>query len=34
MGRLPEAVEGSKFDRPKELVISRVLHDQLTIGGI
>src|SRR5262249_62011958 len=30
MGRLPEAIEGSKFDRPKELVVSRVLHDQLS----
>jgi hypothetical protein len=30
MGRLSEAVEGSKFDGPKELVVSRVLHDQLT----
>jgi hypothetical protein len=30
MGRLPEAVEGSKFDRPKELVVPRVLHDQLS----
>src|SRR5258708_28215614 len=30
MGRLSEAVEGSKFDRPKELVVPRVLHDQLS----
>jgi hypothetical protein len=30
MGRLPEAVEGSKARRPKELVFSRVMHDQLT----
>jgi hypothetical protein len=30
MGRLPEAVEGSESDRPKELVVPRVLHDQLS----
>ncbi len=30
MGRLPEAVEGSEPDRPKELVVPRVLHDQLS----
>ncbi len=30
MGRLSEAVEGSKFDRSKELVVPRVLHDQLS----
>ena len=28
MGWLPEAVEGSKSDGPKKLVIPRVLHDQ------
>jgi hypothetical protein len=28
MGRLSEAVEGSKFDRPKELVVPRVVHDR------
>ena len=30
MGRLPEAVQGPKSDRPKELVIHRILYDQLT----
>src|SRR5215471_11676395 len=30
MGRLPEAAEGAKADRPKELVVPRVLHDQLS----
>jgi hypothetical protein len=30
MGRLPEAVEGSEPDRPKELVVPCVLHDQLS----
>jgi hypothetical protein len=30
MGRLPEAVEGSEPDRSKELVVPRVLHDQLS----
>jgi len=29
MDRLPEAVEGSEFDRPWELVIPRVLHDAI-----
>jgi hypothetical protein len=29
MGRLSEAVEGSGSDRPKKLVIPRVLHEQL-----
>jgi len=31
MGRLPKAVERSEPDGPEELVISRVLHDQLSI---
>src|SRR6266849_3756361 len=30
MGRLREAIEGSEPDRPKELVVPRVLHDQLS----
>jgi hypothetical protein len=30
MGRLPEAVEGSEPDRPKELVIPRVLYGTTT----
>jgi hypothetical protein len=30
MGRLPEAVEGPEIDRSKELVVPRVLHDQLS----
>jgi Protein of unknown function (DUF1236) len=29
MDRLSETVQGSKFDRPQELVVPRVLHDQL-----
>jgi hypothetical protein len=29
MGQLPKAVRGSKFDRPKELVFPRVLHEAL-----
>src|SRR5260370_33151681 len=29
-GPLPEAVEGSEPDRPKELVVPGVLHDQLS----
>jgi hypothetical protein len=32
MGRLPEAVEGSEPDRPKELVGSRVLHGALAVN--
>ncbi len=32
VGRLPEAIEGSKARRPKELVIPCVLHDQLMTG--
>jgi hypothetical protein len=34
MGRLSEAIQGSKFDRPKELVVSRVLYDQLTLVSL
>jgi hypothetical protein len=30
MGRLSETVAGSKFDRPKKLVVPGILHDQLT----
>jgi hypothetical protein len=30
MGRLPEAVEGAEVDRPKELVIPRVMRDRLS----
>jgi hypothetical protein len=30
MGRLPEAVEGPTSHWPKELVIPRILHDQLS----
>jgi hypothetical protein len=30
MGRLSEAVEGSESDRPKKLVLPRVLHEQLS----
>jgi hypothetical protein len=34
MGRLSEAVEGSKFDLPEELVVSRVLHDWLALVSL
>jgi hypothetical protein len=30
MGRLPKAVRGSTFDRPKALVFPRVLHEELS----
>jgi hypothetical protein len=31
MGRLPEAVEGSKAHRPQELVVPGVMHDELRV---
>src|SRR5260370_27085189 len=33
MGRLPEAVEGSEAHRPQELVVPRVMHDELRARG-